>query len=54
MSVKTVNGDEQIQIDSAFDVQMTVTYAIDETIEEGRKQLEQAKETRKAIADYCK
>ena len=51
MSVKTANGDEKIQIDSAFDVQMTVTYAIDETIEEGRKQLEEAKKTRKAIEE---
>jgi hypothetical protein len=51
MNVKTVDGEEKVQIDSAFDVQMTVTYAIDETVAEGRKQLEQAKETRKAVEE---
>ena len=45
MNVKTVDGEEEVQIDSEFDVQMTVTYAIDETIDEGRKQLEERSKT---------
>jgi hypothetical protein len=46
MSVKTVDGSEKLQIDSAFDVKMTVTYEIAETIEQAEKQLEEAKATR--------
>jgi len=51
MNVKTVDGTEQIEIDSAFDVKMTVTYKIAETIEEGKKQLKQAEQTRKAAEE---
>jgi hypothetical protein len=46
MSVKTVDGSEKIEIDSAFDVKMAVTYEVAETIEQGEKQLEEAKATR--------
>ena len=46
MSVKTVDGAEKLEIDSAFDVKMTVTYEIAETIEQAEKQLEEAKATR--------
>ncbi len=48
MNVKTVDGSERIEIDNAFDVKMTVTYEIDETIAAGKKQLEQAKKTRRS------
>ena len=51
MDVKTVDGSEKIEIDSAFDVKMTVTYEIAETIEAGKQQLQQAEETRKAAED---
>ncbi len=37
---------EKVEIDSAFDVKMTVTYEIAETIEQAEKQLEEAKATR--------
>ena len=47
MTVKTVDGSEKLEIDSAFDVKMAVTYEIAETIEQGEKQLEEAKATRK-------
>jgi hypothetical protein len=47
MNVKTVEGTEKLQIDSAFDVRMAVTYEVAETIEKGKKQLEEAKATRK-------
>lgn len=48
LQVKTVDGSEQVEIDSTFDVQMTVTYEIDETISEAKKELKEAKKTRKA------
>lgn len=51
MNVKTVDGSEKIEMDSAFDVKMTVTYEVAETIEAGKKQLKQAEETRKAAED---
>jgi len=47
MTVKTVDGSEKLEIDSAFDVKMAVTYEIAETIAQGEKQLEEAKATRK-------
>ena len=47
MTVKTVDGSEKLEIDSAFEVEMAVTYEIAETIEQGEKQLEEAKATRK-------
>ena len=48
LNVKTVNGTEKVEIDSAFDVQMTVTYEIEEIVAAGEKQLEKAKATREA------
>ncbi|UCH30073.1 MAG: hypothetical protein JSV06_03340 [Myxococcales bacterium] len=48
LNVKTVDGSENIEIDSAFEVKMTVTYEIAETIEEGWEELEEAKEVQKA------
>jgi hypothetical protein len=54
MNVKTVDGSETIEIDSTFDVKMTVTYEIAETIAEGKEQLEQAKETRRAAEKKTK
>lgn len=48
LNVKTVDGSENIEIDSAFEVKMTVTYEIAETIEEGKEELEAAKEVQKA------
>jgi hypothetical protein len=47
MTVKTVDGSEKLEIDSAFEVEMAVTYEIAETIAQGEKQLEEAKATRK-------
>lgn len=47
MKVKTVDGSEQVEIDSAFDVKMTVTYEVAETIEAGKEQLQEAKKTRR-------
>lgn len=46
MDVKTVDGSEKIEIDSTFDVKMTVTYEVAETIKAGEKQLEKAEQTR--------
>ena len=47
LNVKTVDGSEKIEIDSAFEVKMAVTYEIDETIAAGNKQLKEAEATRK-------
>lgn len=46
MKVKTVEGSEELEIDRAFDVKMTVTYEVAETIKAGKKQLKGAEETR--------
>lgn len=46
LNVKTVDGSEQVAIDSAFDVKMTVVHEVAETIKEAKKQLQQAEETR--------
>ena len=46
LNVKTVDGNEKVEIDSAFDVKMTVTYEIAETIEAGKKQLKDAEATK--------
>lgn len=51
LKVKTVEGAEEVEIDSTFDVQMMVTYEIDETIAEGKEQLKEAKKTRKAAEE---
>ena len=51
MNVKTVDGAEKIEINSSFDVKMTVTYEIDETLAAGQKQLERAEQTRKAAEE---
>jgi hypothetical protein len=50
LSVKTVEGSEKVQIDSAFDVKMTVTYEVAETIKAGKKDLEKAEATRQEAA----
>ncbi len=47
LNVKTVEGSEKVEVDSAFDVKMTVTYEVAETIETAEKQLKEAKATRK-------
>ena len=47
LNVKTVDGSEEVEIDSAFDVKMTVTYEVDETIAKGKEELKEAKKTRK-------
>ena len=47
LNVKTVEGSEKVEIDSAFDVKMVVTYEIAETIEAGKKEIEKAEATRK-------
>jgi hypothetical protein len=47
LNLKTVEGSEKIEIDRAFDVKMSVTYEIAETIAEGKQTLEAAKSTRK-------
>ncbi len=51
MNMKTVDGSEKIEIDSAFDVKMTVTYEVAETIEAGKKDIKSAKETRKVAEE---
>lgn len=48
VNVKTVDGSEKIEIDSAFDVKMAVTYEIAETIEEAKEELQEAEEVREA------
>jgi len=53
MNVKTVDGSEKLEIDSAFDVQMTVTYEVAETIRAGKKGLKSAKETREVAEDVA-
>ena len=50
LSVKTVEGSEKVEIDSAFDVEMTVTYEVAETIKAGKKDLEKAEATRQEAA----
>ena len=47
LNVKTVDGSEKIEIDSTFDVKMTVTYEIAETIKAAKKELKKAEQTRK-------
>jgi len=51
MNVKTVDGSEKLEIDSAFDVKMAVTYEVAETIEAGKKELKAAKETREVAEE---
>ncbi len=46
LMLKTVEGSENIEIDSAFDVKMEVVYEIAQTIEEGEKQLKEAEAVR--------
>jgi hypothetical protein len=54
LDVKTVEGSEKLEIDTAFDVKMTVTYEVAETIAEGQKALEQAEKTRKEVEATAK
>jgi hypothetical protein len=51
LKVKTPEGTEEVEIDSAFDVQMSVTYAIEETIDEAKEELKEAKKTRRAAEE---
>jgi hypothetical protein len=54
LNVKTVDGSEKIEIDSAFDVRMAVTYEVDDTIAAGKKQLKEAEATRKEAEEATK
>ena len=51
MNVKTVDGSQKVELDSAFDVKMTVTYEIAETIAEGKKELKEAEEVQAEEAE---
>jgi flagellar motor switch/type III secretory pathway protein FliN len=53
MNVKTVDGSEKLEIDSAFDVKMTVTYEVAETIKAAKEGLKSAKETREVAEDVA-
>ena len=46
LNVKTVDGSEKVEINSAFDVKMAVTYEVAETIEQGKKKLKDAESVR--------
>ena len=46
LNVKTVDGSEKVEINSAFDVKMAVTYEVAETIEQGKKKLKEAESVR--------
>lgn len=51
LNVKTVEGSETIEIDTAVDVKMTVTYEVAETIEAGKKELEEAEAVQEEAAE---
>ena len=54
LNVKTVDGSEKVEIDSAFDVKMAVTYEIAETIAAGEKKLEESKAVQKEAEEAGK